>query len=95
MKSFKCRMGSPLRRSTREAYAKMTGGVINAMDGKGKVPRSHAGVHSSMGVLAVASKCKHENTTRRDMALDARRKAAQSLDRVVANKKLAPPGRKS
>jgi hypothetical protein len=95
MKSFKGRMGKPLRRSTHEAYVRMTGSVINAMGGKSQIPSTHHGVHSAHGVLSVASKCKRENTTRYAMALDAKNKAVQSLDMVVANRKLSPPGKKS
>lgn len=99
MKSIRGRIGTPLKVDGHSGTVRTTRTVIRIMDGKSQfIPEAQRGVErvrNAHGISLVAIRCKHYNDTRRAMYKSAKDEAVSSLEQVLAQKKLAPPGRKS
>ena len=99
MKSIRGRIGTPLKVDGHSGTVRTTRTVIRIMDGKSQfIPEAQRGVErvrNAHGISLVAIRCKHYNETRRVMRQTERERAVASFEQVLAQKKLAPPGRKS
>lgn len=99
MKNIRGRIGTPLSLDRHSGTVRTTRAVIRIMEGKSKfVPSTQRGfenIRNARGVSVVATRCKHCNDTRKAMRLYDREQAVASFEKALAQKKLAPPGRKS
>jgi hypothetical protein len=94
MKAAGRRVGSPIRVSTNEAQASVASNVIKALDGR-HVPRSAPGIHSDPGIVGEALWNKRFNTVKRGERYERAVKAINTVNAMIANRVLTPPGRKT
>lgn len=90
---MKRRVGAELPPSVAAARAAEALNTVKAMEGK-LVPAGEPGVRSSRGRVIMAIQSKVSNTVRRGERYQQAVKAIRTVDAVIANRVLTPPGRK-
>lgn len=93
MKSMKRRVGEAFPPSKAAARADEALNTIRAMESE-PVQRSEFGIRSAQGCVAMATQSKISNTVRRGERYQQAVKAIRTVDAVIANRVLTPPGRK-
>jgi len=93
MKSMKRRVGAPLPPSTADARAAEAINTIRAMEGE-PAKSGEACVSSVHGRVAMAIKSKKINMVNRGERYQQAVRAIRTVDAVIANRVLTPPGRK-
>lgn len=93
MKSMRRRVGAPLPPSMVDSKAAKALSMIKSMEGE-PVQRSESGIHSAHGCIAVSVRSKKFNTVRKGERYQQAVKAIRTVDAVIANRVLTPPGRK-
>lgn len=87
------KFGKPIRMDPHPAEANRSMDLIKAMDGKAPIGPHVSGIHTTVGLISVARFYARANRVRRGIRRENFANAVRTVDTVLANKVLRPPGK--